>query len=167
MATFQMSILNHSLNFDSGVYPSTMAAEMSLTNSKATQVIVLPYPTGSDLGLMGVFTLPQNYVGSPVFVARYIIDGTPANTLGVAAQQITVAAAATADVAYETEDTASNATWTGYADEEVASISVTITPTATYTAGNQVWWYFYRDDSVDDTTWNALLVDLIFQYADA
>lgn len=167
MATFQMPILNNTINFDAGVYPSTMAAEMTLTNSKATSVIVMPYPTGADVGLMGAFTIPQNYVGTPVFVIRCIIDGAPANTMGFGVQQICIDDNDSADVAYEAEDTASNATWTGYADEDLYEETITITPTATYNAGDVVFWYLYRDDSVDTTTLNVLLVDVLFQYADA
>ncbi len=167
MATFTLSILNNTLNFDAGVYPSTLDAEMSLTNNKYQSTIVMPYPTGADVGIHGLFEIPQNYVGTPVIKATFVIDGTPANTFGIGFQQLTVADNATIDAAYEAEDTANNATWTGYADEEVYRISITITPTATYTAGNIVLWYFYRDDSVDTTTFNVLLTSLVFQYADA
>jgi hypothetical protein len=166
MATFQMPILNNSVNYDAGVYPSTMASEMSLTNSKPTQVVVMPFPAGADIGLSGVFTLPQNYVGTPKFIIQYIIDGTPANNLSFGAQQICVAPAATTDVAYEAEDLVT-ADQTGLADEEYGTTSITITPTASYTPGQPVFWYLYRDDSVDSTTFNILLIDLLFQYADA
>lgn len=166
MATLQMPILNHTLNFDGGVYSSTMVAEMSLTNSKATGVIVMPYPTGTDIGLMGAFTLPQNYVGTPKVVIRCIIDGTPANVLAFGFQQICIDDNDSADVAYEAEDTASNSTWTGYADKDLYEEIIDITPTATYNPGDVVFWYLYRDDSVDTTTYNVLLIDLLFQYAD-
>lgn len=167
MATFQLPILNHSLNLDAGVYPSTLAAELSLTNSKATQVIVMPFPNGADIGLMGRFTIPQNYVGTPQIVAKLIWDGTPANTVGFGMQQVCVTDSETRDVAYEAEDVANIASWTGYADEEGFTLTITLTPTATYAAGKEVYFYFYSDDSVDTRTVNLLLEDLLFQYADA
>lgn len=166
MTTFQMPMLDHSLNFDTGVYPSTFDAEMTLTNHKYQQCIVMPYPTGSDIGIHGVFTIPQNYVGSPVVVIQMVLDGSPANTIGFGFQQLTVANSSTIDTAYEAEDTASNATWTGYADEEVYHLTITVTPTATFTAGNLVFWWLYRDDSVDTTTFNVLAANILFQYAD-
>ena len=166
MATLQMPILNSSLNFDLGVFPSTLAAELSLTNSKSTQVIVIPFPTGADVGLMGRFTIPQNYVGTPVLAIQMILDGTPANTIAFGLQQIAVGDSDTRDVAYEAEDTASNGTWTGYADEDGYNLNITITPTATYSAGKQVYWYLYADDSVDTTTFNKLIESISFQYSD-
>jgi hypothetical protein len=166
MATHQMSILNSSLMFDIGVYTSKMSSEMSLTNAKGQTVIVFPYPSGADLGIEGVFTIPQNYVGTPKFVIRYIVDGTSANDLAFGATQICVAAAATTDVAYEAEDLVT-ADQTGLADEEYGETSITITPTATYAAGKPVFWHLYRDDSVDSTTFNVLVFDVLFQYADA
>ena len=55
---------------------------------------------------------------------------------------------------------------TGYADEEIYTITITVTP-ANWAAGRTVFWRFYRDDSVDTQTIAALLVDLEFQYTES
>lgn len=169
MATREKSLFGLFAPDTSGlVYPSTMAAEMSLTNSKATPCYVIQSPNGADIGGEFSFYLPPDYVGSPVIKAAGILDGTPANTIAFTVSQIMVDEATTNDVAYEAEDTMSNATWTGYADEEEYAISITITPTATYAAGKKVLMKFARDDSVDNTTsLNWLMMRLVFQYVDA
>lgn len=165
--TTQLSILNHTLAPDTGVYISKLTSQMALTNVKNQICVVMPFPTGSDLGFEVAFTVPQYYSSSPVLVARGVIDGTPANTFGIGAQLLQVAASATIDAAYEAEDTASNGTWTGYADEEIYTLSITLTPSSAFVAGNTVFIKFYRDDSVDSTTWDFLLLDLLFQYTEA
>ena len=165
--TTQLSILNLTVAPDTGVYFSKLTSQMSLTNVKNQICVVMPFPTGSDLGFETVFTIPQNYSSSPVLVMKGVIDGTPANTFAIGAQLLQVAASSTIDAAYETEDLASNGTWTGYADEEVYSLSITLTPSTSLTAGNLLFIKFYRDDSVDTTTWDFLLLDLLFQYTEA
>jgi hypothetical protein len=167
VATIEFSILNHNLMFDTGVYPSRLDAEMTLTNDKDQACIVMPDPTGADLGLSGAFQIPQNYSSTPVMVARMVLTGTPANTIGVAAQQVSAAASESVDTAYEAEDTASNATWTGYADEDMYEITITLTPGAAYVAGDTVLFRFYRDDSVNTYTPKILLIDLLFRYTSA
>jgi hypothetical protein len=69
-------------------------------------------------------------------------------------------------VAYETEDLASNSTWTGYAAEEMYEETITLTPASAYTVGDTVLLSFYRDDSVDTTTFDFLLTELAFRYSD-
>lgn len=164
--TTQISILGN-FSPDVGVYQSKLSSEMSLTNAKQQLCMVMVYPTGADVGGEVVFTIPQNYSADPVLILKGIIDGTPANTFGVAAQQLSREASESVDAAYETEDTANNGTWTGYADEEMYQISITLTPAAAYVAGDSVFLRVYRDDSVDSTTWNFLMTDLIFQYTEA
>jgi hypothetical protein len=152
---------------DVGVYLSKLTSQMSLTNVKNQFCWVLPFPTGADLGGELSFTVPQNYSSTPVLRVVGVIDGTPANTFGIGAQLLQVAASATIDAAYEAEDTASNSTWTGYADEEMYTLSITLTPSGAFVAGNTVFIKFFRDDSVDTTTWDFLMVDLLFSYTEA
>ena len=165
--TTQISVMG---NFapDTGVYLSKLTSQMSLTNVKQQLCWVLPFPTGADLGGQFSFVVPQNYSSTPVLVPVLVIDGTPANTLGVGAQLLQVAASATIDAAYEAEDVANNSTWTGYADEEVfIGPNITLTPSSAFTPGNLVLMRFYRDDSVDTQTIDMLMVDLLFQYTEA
>lgn len=122
-------------------------------------------PTGADTGLYGVFKIPQNYAGTPVLVIRGIL-GEAANTLGFGFQQIARTDSEAVDVAFETEDTASNATWTGYAAEDVYEETITITPATAFTSDDEVFCFFYRDDSVDTQTGEFHLTDLLFRYSD-
>jgi hypothetical protein len=165
--TIQMSIMNHSLAPDDGVYFSKLSSELTLTNAKEQMCVVMPAPSGSDIGLEAQFTVPQNYASAPVLVAKGVIDGSPANTFAVAAQQLSRADSEAVDTAYETEDTATNATWTGYADEDMYEITITLTPASAYVAGDTVFVWFYRDDSADTTSWALLLTDLLFQYTES
>lgn len=165
--TQQVSIFNHTLNPDVGVYVSKLTSQMSLTNVKNQNCLVLPFPTGADLGFEVLFTVPSNYSSTPVLVFRGIIDGTPANTFGIGAQLLQVDVSETIDAAYEAEDTASNATWTGYADEEEYELAITLTPSAALVAGRTVYIKAYRDDSVDTQTIDFLLTNLLFRYTEA
>lgn len=167
MATLQMSIFGRFQPDVSGdVYPSILNVELTMANAKLIDCMVMEYPTGSDIGGELAFTVPQNYVGSPVLVIRGVLDGTPANVLAFGAQQLSRADSESVDAAYEAEDTASNSTWTGYADEDMYEETITLTPAAAYLPGDMVFTDFYRDDSVDTTTFNFLLTDLLFQYSD-
>lgn len=169
MATYQMSLFGRFQPDTSGdIYPSFLDVELALGNLSPGHIdcMVMEYPTGSDIGGELVFTVPQNYAGSPVLVIKGVIDGTPANVLAFGCQQIAVADSETVDVAYEAEDTASNSTWTGYADEDEYDETITITPAAAWNPGEKVFLYFYRDDGTDTTTWNFLLLDLLIQYSD-
>ena len=165
--TIQIPILNHTLSYDSGVYPSKLSSELTLTNGKTQICTVMPFPTGSDLGLEVAFTIPQNYSADPVLVIKGVLDGSPANVLAFAAQQLSRDDSEAVDTAYEAEDTASNSTWTGYADEDMYEETITLTPASAYQAGDTVFLKFYRDDSADTTTFNFLLTDLLFQYTEA
>lgn len=165
--TVQISIINHTLAPDSGVYISKLSSQMSLTNAKNQLCVVMPFPTGADLGFELSFDIPQNYSGSPVLVIKGVLDGSPANVLAFGAQQVSVDDSETVDVAYESEDTASNSTWTGYAEEDMYEETITLTPASAYQAGDTVFLKFYRDDSVDTTAFDFLLTDLLFQYAEA
>lgn len=152
---------------DAGVYWSKLSAELSLTNAKQQFCWVLPAPTGADLGGEVSFTVPDNYSSTPVLVLRGVIDGTPANVLGVGAQLLQRDVGESVDTAYEAEDTASNSTWTGYADEEEYEIAITLTPSAAFVAGRTVLLRLYRDDSVDTQTINFLMTNLLFRYTEA
>lgn len=165
--TVQIPIINHTLAPDTGVYISKLTSQMSLTNVKNQLCIVMPFPTGADLGFELSFVIPQNYSSSPVLVIKGVLDGTPANVLAFGAQQLSRADSESIDTAYEAEDAASNSTWTGYADEDEYEETITLTPDAAYVAGDEIYLKFYRDDSVDTTTFDFLLTHLLFQYTEA
>lgn len=167
MATIQIPIGLGVPDTSGDIYPSTLNAEMSLTNAKYQRCMVMEFPTGTDLFVAVGFTIPQDYVGSPVLVIKGVLDGTPANVLAFGAQINYLADSEAVDAAYETEDLANNSTWTGYADEDMYIETITLTPASAFVAGDYVLLRVYRDDSVDTTTFNFLLTDLLFQYANA
>lgn len=152
---------------DVGVYFSNLGSELSLTNAKRQPCLVMPAPSGSDIGSETVIIVPAIYVGTPKLVLRGIIDGTPANVFGIGAQLLERNLSDTIDAAYEAEDTASNSTWTGYADEDEYELAITLTPASAFTPLRQVYIRYYRDDSVDTQTINFLLTGLYFEFADA
>lgn len=170
MANHDLPIIGSVRPDSSGkVFESLLEAQMSLGTATlgTTPCIVMGFPTGADVGVYGKISIPQNYVGTPVLVIRGFIDGTPANTLGFGLQQTGgIADSEAGDIAYEAEDTASNGTWTGYADEDMYEETITITPTNAYAAGDEVFFFFYRDDSVDSQTIDFLLTGLFFRYSD-
>lgn len=152
---------------DAGVYISKLSSELSLTNSKKQVCLVMPAPAGADIGAETQFVVPATYVGTPKLILRGIIDGTPANVFGIGAQLLERNLSDTIDAAYEGEDTASNATWTGYADEDEYELAITLTPAAAFTPLRQVYLRYYRDDSVDTQTINFLLTGLYLEFNDA
>lgn len=164
MATQSISILNASTMLDVGIYPSRLDAELSLTNAKTQACIVMPAPSGSDIGFSTEIQVPDNYASTPVIRLVGIIDGTPANVFGIGVQLLERNISDAADTAYEAEDTASNSTWTGYADEDYYWLDVTLTPSAALTPGRRLQLKVYRDDSVDTQTINFLLTDAVFRY---
>jgi hypothetical protein len=166
MATFQMPIGFGMPDTSGDIYPSKISIELSMTNAKDQDCLMMEYPTGSDIGTSLVFTVPQNYAGSPVLFIKGILDGTPANDLAFGAQQLGRDDSEAVDTAYETEDLAENGTWTGYADEDMYEDSIALTPTSAYVAGDTVFLWFFRDNDQDTTTFNFLVTDLLFQYSD-
>ncbi|MHC4721703.1 MAG: hypothetical protein ACYS6I_03235, partial [Planctomycetota bacterium] len=144
MATHDFSILNSSIKPDNSndVYPAPLDTLMTLTNTKEDIGYFMGFPTGADVLMSGRFVVPQTYVDTPVLVIQGILDGTPANVLAFTFQQLSRADSESVDTAYEAEDTASNSTWTGYADEDQYTETITITPAAAYVAGDTVYWSF-------------------------
>lgn len=164
--TVRIPILNQSLAFDVGVFPSKLSEELTLTNPKEQICTVMPFPTGADLGFELNIDIPQNYSADPAIVFKGVIDGTPANVMAFYVQQLSRADSESVDTAYEAEDLANNSVWTGYADEDMFEIVLALTPAAPYVPGDTNFLRAGRDDSVDDTTFNFLQTDLLFQYTE-
>lgn len=156
------------VNPDAGgfIQPDLVSNQLTLTNSKDRLAMVLQDPAGAgDSFIESGFTVPQNYVGTPLVVIRYIIDGTPASVVAFRAQFLILADSGAFDAAYGAQRLASNSTWTGYADED--EVEEIITPTDTFAAGRDVSYLFGIDDSVHTFTGNCLLLTLRFRYNDA
>ena len=165
--TLDMPMLGATLMFDDGVSATRLDSVLTLTNAKKLACIFMALPTSSDLGLEVAFVVPPNYSSAPVIAIRGVLSGTPANTLAFGVQQLSRAVSESIDTAYEAEDLANNSTWTGYVDEDPYEETITLTPAAAYVAGDIILIKFSRDESVDDTTFDFLLLDLRFQYTES
>ena len=122
-------------------------------------------PTGSNIGVYGKFSIPQNYAGTPVLVIRGVI-AEAANTLAFGFQQVGHADSDDVNIVLEAEDLAENATWTGYAANDMYEETITLTPAASYTVGDEVFFFLFRDEDQDDQTGEFHLTGLFFRYSD-
>jgi hypothetical protein len=155
---------------DSGfVFPSSLEVELTLGTAAfgTTPAWVMMAPAGGgDVGFYGKFTIPQDYVDTPVLVIRGILEGV-SNTIGFGLQQTGgIADNEAVDIAYEAEDLASVAA-SGWSAEDMFEETITITPSAAYVAGDEVFFFFYREDGADDQTTEFYLTGLFFRYNDA
>ena len=171
MATHEIDILGAMTAPDTSGSVFFEPAESAMTLGTAVfgtlLVCTMQAPAGGgDVGLYGKFNIPQNYSGTPVLVIRGLL-GEAANTLGFGFQQLGRDDSETFDAALETEDIANNATWTGYVAEDMYEETITITPAAAFVAGDEVVFFFYREDTNDDQTGEFHLTGLFLQYADA
>lgn len=145
--------------------PAEVAMTLGTAVLDTLPVLTIEAPTGSDIGVYGTFTVPQNYAGTPVLVIRgYIAEA--ANTLAFGCQQLGRDHSESVDTALEAEDLASNATWTGLAAEELYEETITLTPGSAYAAGDVVNFFLFRDNSVDTQTGDFHIAGVYFQYSD-
>ena len=169
MATFELP-LSYVADSSGDVYaePAEVAMTLGTAALGTLEVMTIEAPTGADIGVYGSFVIPQNYAGTPVLVIRgYIAEA--ANTLAFGCQQLGLSHSDTLDAALETEDLASNATWTGLAAEDLYEETITLTPGTAYSVGDVVNFFLYRDDSVDTQTGDFHLAGpagLSFRYSD-
>ena len=170
MATHEIPILGAMTAPDSSgdVFFEPLETAMTLATAAFGTLLgcTMLAPTGSDIGLYGKFNIPQNYSGTPVVVIRGAISEA-ANTLAFGFQQLGRDDSEAIDIALEAEDLANNATWTGYAAEDIYEETIAITPAAAYVAGDEVFFFFFRDDNVDTQTGEFHLTGLFLRYADA
>lgn len=169
MATHEIPILGvfHAPDASGDVFFQTLEAALTLGTATLGNLgcYTMSAPTGADTGIYGNLVIPQNYAGTPVLVIRGYL-GQAANTLAFGFQQKGLSASDSLDQAFEAEDTASNATWTGFAAEDLYEETITITPGSAYSVGDVVNWFFYRDDSVDTQTGEFHIASLAFRYSD-
>lgn len=173
MATRDFSILgpNTAPDASGSTFFSPLEVEMGLTTAAFGTTLglqMLAPAAGGDHGVYGSFTIPEGYVDTPVIVVRGILDGLPSGVTMAFSMAYTLGKADSegVDVAYE-EDLFENSTWTGYADEEIIEFSASLTPSAAWVAGDEVFFYLTRDDANDDTTTNFILTSLRFKFNDA
>lgn len=169
MATHRISIMGANTVPDSSgkVFMDIIENQATIGTGTLNQLCMVMQPTaaGGDVGFSGSFSIPKNYVGSPKIIVKGILDGTPADILAFGFAMIGIADAEAVDAAYEAADLVNKSSWVGYTDEDL--LELTITLTVTIAVDDQVFYNFFRDDSVEDTTQNFLLTSLEFQYSDA
>jgi hypothetical protein len=172
MATFRRSILG-------GARPET-AVPMDLVSNQITSATLPSVGAvgcyvftdgGTDIGIYGRFSIPNNYVGTPLVVAKGVLDGTPgaSEVLAVGFRKRAVADNEAADGTFDAEQINSitiGSSGTNHANEDLIEITVTLTG-ADYAVGDEVFFYFFLDASVNTYAGNFLLTALEFQYADA
>ena len=173
MATHQISILGANTAPDASGKVYFEPAEVAMTLGTATLgtllVCTIQAPAGAgDCGLYATFTVPQNYVGSPVIVIKgYVAESPSTNAIAFAAAfQPAIADNESIEQAFDTEDT-TGAITTAYTAEDLLVASITLTPAAAFAAGDIVNLYLKRDDTDDAQTGEFHMADLLFQYADA
>lgn len=170
MATREIDILGAMTAGDSSGEAYFQPAEVAMTLGTAVfdtlRVLTMLAPTGSDIGVYGSFTIPQDYVDTPIIVIRGVI-AEAANVLGFGFQQISRADSEAFDTAFEVEDLASNSDWTGYAAEDMYEETIVPTPAAAWVAGDEIMFFAFRDDSVDDQTGAFHATSLRLRYNDA
>jgi len=171
MATHQISILGPATIPDTTgrcfVEPYTVKATNDLF---AHLVIVFADPGGAEEhGIYGVFTVPQNYSGSPVVIPVWTSTATSGNCRwefsyrAVGGDDSESLDQATFQEEVQVTDAAPTAT-----DRRLAPTGMALTA-GNLAAGDTVEFYFKRlDDSGTDTmAAAATLHELLFQYADA
>lgn len=173
MATFRKPI--QIVNMDAGVFPDLVSNQLSsgVAPSIGTQQAYVLADGGSDEGLYVRFSVPKNYVGSPVLVIKGILDGAPgaSDTLGFGFRKRAVANNESADGTFDAEQTTSTGETIGssgsnHADEDLFELPITLTA-GDYAADDEVFGYVYIDASRTTYAGNALVTSVEFQYADA
>ena len=169
MATFDLPILGFATNLDDGVYPSRVRDQLTITDANVGKELCYVLPAAAtiaaDTGLQGKFTVPQNYVSTPVLVVRGLLNGAPASLVIAFGVQLKALADNEAyDAAFAAQNIASVA-GTAWADEDVYEETITIADTLA--VGDEVDFWFFVDDSVHTYTGTFLLTGLFFRYNDS
>lgn len=173
MATHRISVLGGNLVPDSGVPIDTIGNQITEATAPSigTQLCYVMADGGADEGVYFDFFVPKNYVGTPKLVVHAILDGAPgaSETLGYGFRKRAVADNESADGTYDAEETVSSTIGSGgsnHADEDLISLSITLTA-GHYAVDDRVFGYLYIDASGTSYTGNVLLIDALFEYADA
>jgi len=166
MATHRIPILANAVPTGACSWAS-IKSQLTLTNSKDQLCVKMPDPAGNgDHGVQGSFSVPENYVGTPVLRIVGILDGIAGTNLAFGCQVLALADDGAFDQAYAAEDTAS-ADVSTEADEDLYVETISLS-TPTFAAGDEAFFSFFVDDSAASPyTGNFLLTGLYFEYADA
>lgn len=173
MATHRISILDANTLPESTVFPDLIANHITeaATPSVGFMACFVLNDGGVDEGIFGGFSIPKNYVGSPVIVVKGILDGAPgaSETLGFGFRKRAVANNEAADATFDAEQVASEtigSSGTNHVDEDNYVETIALTA-GDYSIDDDVYFYCFLDSSGTSYTGNFLLTDVQFEYADA
>jgi len=165
MATFQIPILGH------GTIPDTSGNVFfqpytAVDTAAVIDPLVLTFTNvASKIGVRGIFTVPQNYVGSPSFEIVWTANDATTNNAVYDLSYLTrsgtedMGAAATS-----TTDTVTDAhTGTAFQRNQ-ASIAVTA---GDFALGDQVLFELFRDGAADSLAADYLVFEVLFEYDNA
>jgi hypothetical protein len=169
MATHQINILGPNTTPDtSGNVYLQNYTEHATNDVWGINVFVFE-DSGTRIGIRGSFVIPQNYVGTPVIIPIW----TTAATSGDVEWDFDYRAvggddAESLDQSGTQESVNINDTAPSAAHERLAPTGLTLTA-GNLAAGDTVLFEFFRDgtDAGDTLSDEALLFNLMFQYADA
>lgn len=169
MATHDFPILGFATAPDNSgeVFFEPLESAMTLGTATLGNTLCCTFtnPT-QDNYLYGAFTIPQNYVGTPVMV----ILGVARAATGIYAfhwQHISKANDEAIDVAYSAEESGTlNLATAPHADEDMCIITATLTA-GDYAVGDQVFFRIVRDVTTDTVAADFNLTGLFFRYNDA
>lgn len=167
MATHQISILNGALSLGSSGNVYATPFDTLATNDVWKHIVLAFKDTATRDLIYGLFTVPQNYVGSGVFKVIWTTTATSGNAIfdldyrTVAGDDANSLDQSGTEEALTVTDAAPGAALR----RMVASMTATA---ANFAAGETVEFLFGRDGASSDTIAATVIVfDLIFEYADA
>lgn len=169
MATHQVSILGGQLKPDTTGDCFFEPFSIKATNDNFDHLVLIFNDTSTDVGVYGVFVVPQNYSTSPAIIPVWSATATTGNVRW----QFNYRAIGGDDT--ESLDQTTFQETIEANDAAPSAIHERLTPSLSLTAGNLaagdlVEFYLVREgsDTTNDTmSAAAMLHDLIFQYADA
>lgn len=170
MATFRKPITI--VKPDALAFPDLIANQITEAASPSVGDLLAYVLTdsGADQGVYVQFSIPKNYVGSPVLVIKGMLDGavSAGHDLGFGFRKRAVASGESADGSFDAEQTMQDTDIdaSGLADEDYFEKTITLTA-GDYAVDDLVMGYVYLDASGTTYTGNVLLMAVEFQYADA
>jgi hypothetical protein len=147
-------------------YQSNISVEMALATGLMKNLVMTLKDPSADAGFYGVFQVPQNYVGTPKVTVSFVLDGTVgATNIGFLMNVLPRADGETIEAAWE-----ESLTFTKQSNDDANEDMVIVTASfasATFVAGEEVFYYFVRDFSADAFVGDIHVTGLFFEYSDA
>jgi hypothetical protein len=169
MATLRVPALDWGPDESGDSYETKLKNELgSMTNPKGQRCTVIQEGTG-DSGLDIEVHVPKGYktTGTTKLILGGYLDGDPAaTTLAIRAIRLANTIGDSADQAYGSEQTASNATWTLIGDKDYYELAITLTA-ADYAEDDSV--LMQAGINIDTNTYTGkwCITKVLLEYDDA